>query len=90
MVDKLNIPVEDAEMFIEDILTYVEVIIPREGVKIVERDADDDKFINCALACEADFIVSGDSHLLNVGEYRGIKILNARRFLEELGLSIKV
>ena len=87
MVDKLNISAEDAEIFIEDILTYTEVVKVRERAKIVEGDPDDDKFFDCALACKADFIVSGDSDLLNVGEYRGIKILTARRFLEELELA---
>ena len=30
---------------------------------------------------EADYIVSGDRHLLDVGQYQGIKIMNAQAFL---------
>ncbi|MFH1774368.1 MAG: hypothetical protein ABH874_05365 [Methanobacteriota archaeon] len=34
-----------------------------------------DKFIECALTGEVDYIVSGDRHLLELKKYRGIKIL---------------
>jgi predicted nucleic acid-binding protein len=33
----------------------------------------------------ADFIVSGDLHLLGLGSWRGIPILGARDFLDRLG-----
>ncbi|RCK78438.1 MAG: hypothetical protein OZSIB_1358 [Candidatus Ozemobacter sibiricus] len=45
------------------------------------EDPDDDKFLECAIALNADFIVSGDRHLLELGDYMGIKILNPRDFL---------
>jgi predicted nucleic acid-binding protein len=48
----------------------------------VQDDPDDNKFIECALECRADYIVSGDTHLLNLKEYEGIKIINAGEFLE--------
>jgi predicted nucleic acid-binding protein len=38
----------------------------------------------CALDGQADLIVSGDRHLLDLGEYQGIPILTAREFLERL------
>lgn len=41
------------------------------------RDADDDAVLACALAAQADLIVSGDSDLLTLQEYEGIRIVNA-------------
>ena len=45
-------------------------------------DADDDKFLACALSCGAGTIVSGDKHLLDVSGYRGIEVLRPRAFVD--------
>ena len=55
-----------------------------ECPKIVEEDPDDDLVLATALEGEADFIVSGDKHLLSLGEFRGIKIVTVREMLEIL------
>jgi uncharacterized protein len=47
----------------------------------ITADADDDKFIALALAGEAQYIVSGDDHLLRLGHYQGITILKPAAFL---------
>lgn len=48
---------------------------------VVAQDADDDKFIECALLAGAMAIVSGDHHLLDLGGYEGIPILSAAEFV---------
>ena len=53
-----------------------------EGV--IPDDPADEKVLACAVDAEADVIVSGDSHLLDLGEYEGIPVLTARAFLERL------
>jgi uncharacterized protein len=50
----------------------------------VPDDPKDEMFLACALDGQADVIVSGDHHLLDLGVYRDIPIINARRFLEQL------
>jgi putative PIN family toxin of toxin-antitoxin system len=50
-------------------------------LKVVKKDPDDDKFIECAVALKADLIVSGDKSLLAVGKYQGIPILSPADFL---------
>lgn len=50
-------------------------------VHVVADDPDDDKFIECALVADATAIVSGDHHLLELGEYEGIPVLSAAEFL---------
>jgi putative PIN family toxin of toxin-antitoxin system len=54
------------------------------SVEVVENDPDDDKFLACALALEADCIVSGDSDLLSLESYMGIPIVSPRAFLDAL------
>lgn len=53
-------------------------------VDVVSDDPDDNKFIACALALEAAYIVSGDSDLLKLKSYMGTPIVTPRRFLEIL------
>ena len=40
-------------------------------------DPDDDYVLACALAANADWIVSGDRHLLNLKHYHGMRIIDA-------------
>ena len=54
------------------------IIKPVHNEKVA---GDDDKFINCALSAKA-LVVSGDSHLLNLENYKGIKIITPKEFLE--------
>jgi len=52
-----------------------------EGGRIVLADPDDDVFLHCALVAGADYVVSGDRHLLDLGEYGRISILTVDDFL---------
>jgi uncharacterized protein len=49
----------------------------------VSADADDDKFIACAVAGSLQIIVSGDRHLLDISTYRNVPVLKPRRFVDE-------
>jgi putative PIN family toxin of toxin-antitoxin system len=52
-----------------------EIVVPATMVAAVPRDPDDDRVLATALAGEADFVVSGDAHLLNLKHYQGIPIV---------------
>jgi len=47
------------------------------------RDPNDDMVIECAVEAGATVIVTGDKDLLSLREYRGIRMLTAREFVEE-------
>ena len=48
----------------------------------VSRDADDDKFIACALASDTRTIISGDNDLLTVSGYESIQVVTPRIFVD--------
>jgi putative PIN family toxin of toxin-antitoxin system len=52
----------------------------------VPEDPKDEMILACALDGQADLIVSGDHHLLDLGEYQGIPILTVRQFMERLAV----
>ncbi len=51
---------------------------------VILADADDDAVLACALAAQAEAVVSGDRHLLSLRKYEGINILTATELLKEL------
>jgi putative PIN family toxin of toxin-antitoxin system len=48
----------------------------------ISRDKDDDSKIECGMMCHADFIITGDDDLLVLEEYKGIKIITPKEYLE--------
>lgn len=62
---------------------YVE---PEVALEVVEDDPDDNRVLECAVAAKANYIISGDKHLLDLGEYRGIEVLPPAGFIVLLSL----
>lgn len=56
----------------------------RQAHGAVPADPKDDMIIAAALEAQASYIVSEDKHLLELGEYQGIKIMNREPFEAEL------
>jgi len=69
---------------IEAVLKVVKFVEVTKKVKVVLEHPADDKFIDCALAARADYIVSGDKHLLKVGSYKKTRIVSVAEVLQIL------
>lgn len=52
---------------------------------VIKDDPDDNRVLECAVAAKADYIVSGDRHLLKLGSYRDIPIMTVRQFMDAIG-----
>ena len=57
---------------------------PASIAPVIADDPDDDEVLACAIAAQAEAIVSGDSHLIDLEEYRGIPIRTASELLGRL------
>ena len=51
-------------------------------LRVVKKDPDDDKFIECAVALKAEAIITGDKALRAIEEYMGITIVNPDQFFK--------
>lgn len=56
-------------------------VSPSSIPKVIQDDPKDDAILACANAGYAQYIVSGDRHLLKLGNYQGIKIVTPREFV---------
>jgi putative PIN family toxin of toxin-antitoxin system len=77
---------------VEAIAKILKVAVLTPGdltIDAVPDDPADDMVLACALEGKADFIISGDHHLLDLENYQGIKIVNPARFLELIDIMVK-
>lgn len=79
-----NLEKQEIDDIVNAVLYFTHLIEPKESVKVINDDPKDDKILDCAIACNADFIVSQDNHLLNLKTFRGIKIASPKEFLKTL------
>lgn len=49
--------------------------------RIIKEDPSDNQILAIAEEGKVDWIVSGDEHLLGLGEFKGIPIITAKKFL---------
>ena len=61
--------------------SFAEIVTPTETPAVVADDPDDDYFLACAVTGQADCLVTGDPHLLRLGNYETIPILSPADFL---------
>jgi uncharacterized protein len=61
---------------------------PTQPLRVVEADPDDDRVMECAVAADSQFIVTGDKHLLELGSYGQIQILKVADFLRLMQIPV--
>jgi uncharacterized protein len=84
---KFSTRLVQANISIEElVLGYASLAItvrPHKIAAVIKADPDDDKVLACAKTANAEIIASGDSHLLDLKEYEGIKIMTVNLLLEQ-------
>ena len=70
-----NFSDEEVSEIMEKVLAFVTLVSPQTKIKAVKDDPDDDIIIECALESESKYIITYDKHLLNLKEFRGIRII---------------
>jgi putative PIN family toxin of toxin-antitoxin system len=84
---KFKLSGEEIKALVEEyVLPFAEMVTVAEASVVIREDPADDKFLALAAAGRAHDIVSGDKHLLALREYRGVKIVTPREFLEAADL----
>lgn len=70
----------DPAELMESVTRVVHLVEPRVISRVVLDDPDDDKFIACARSADAAWIVTGDSHLLELRRHGAVRIGTPRQF----------
>jgi len=72
---------QEIDAYFDDLLMFAWIVEGNESVDVIKDDPTDNKYLVCAHEGEADYIVSGDHHLLDLKTYQGIEIIQAKAFL---------
>lgn len=77
-----NLEENEIKEIVSAIKEFSIVTSGKEKIDEIIVDPQDKMFLICAKEAEADFIVSGDKHLLNLRTFQGIPIVIARQFID--------
>ena len=67
--------------FVTDLGQRAIVVIPERRLEAVLADPSDNRVLEAAVAAQADYVVSGDQHLLGLKTYEGVQIVTPARFV---------
>ena len=78
---KFKLTSPEVRQAIDELLPYAEVALPRKRLRVIRRDPADNKFLECATAGKAQYLVSGNADLLSLGSFQGIRTVSVADFL---------
>ena len=78
---KFHVAEEDIRDFRQELLRFAKHVTPAEALDAVPGDKADNRILECAVAAGSETVVTGDQHLLSLGNFRGIRIQRVGEFL---------
>lgn len=79
--EKFGLSPQEIMPFLRNLRFHARHVETKSEIDVVTTDPTDNIFLECALDGGADFLISGDRHLLDIEVYKGIKIVRASEFL---------
>ena len=78
---KFRYPGAIVRTIVNELLAVSELVRPAMKVQVIKADPADNRILECALESRVVCIVTGDRHLLELGQFEGIPILDVATFL---------
>ena len=78
---KFGLTAKDILPFVKNLRNHAEFVETTGRISAVTVDPTDNIFLECAVDAKADYILSGDKHLLDLEMYEGIQIIRTKDFL---------
>lgn len=82
LVDKFGFTPERAQEAAQEVGDLSTLVTVPGQLKAVAADPDDDVIVECALTAGAEYVVTGDRHLIDMGRYADVSIVRPARFVE--------
>ena len=81
---KFNFPETLQAEIVETIFSMSAIVDVTEKIHIITEDSSDNKILECAVSAAADYIITGDKHLIGLKNFRGIEVLSPEDFFNKL------
>jgi putative PIN family toxin of toxin-antitoxin system len=82
--DKIKNKNLEMKRTIEKIISLSILVEPILKFNVIKEDPEDNKVLECAVEGNVDYILTNDNHLLKLKEFKEIKIVTPKEFLEIL------
>ncbi len=79
---------EMIQVILAELTGIADSVNPSKTIDVVLEDPGDNRILECALEAGANYIITGDFHLLKLSRYRNIEVVNAVAFLEKLSSAV--
>ncbi|MBU4306138.1 MAG: putative toxin-antitoxin system toxin component, PIN family [Candidatus Omnitrophica bacterium] len=80
---KFNLTNEEIKYLLqEELVPFIKPVKVSTAIDVIKDDPSDNKFLSAAVDGKADYIISGDKHLLNLKKFRKIEIVSITEFLK--------
>ena len=82
--DKFRWPEEEVVKAQRQIARFTKRVQPTDTLHVITADPPDNRILECAVAAQADYIVSGDNHLLRLKQYGNAPIVKVADFMRRI------
>jgi putative PIN family toxin of toxin-antitoxin system len=78
---KFGFPSEVIQTILSELHAICTFVTPSERILEIQEDPDDNRIFECAVEASANYIISGDTHLLNLKQYQNVRIVSPDKYL---------
>ena len=78
---KFHVPNDKIHAFIQSMILMSDLVFITDSLDVIEDDPKDNMVLETALLGKANFIISGDKHLLKFKQYGKVRIIRSSEFL---------
>jgi len=78
---KFGFPSEVIRTVLSELRAIGNYITPSKQILEIQEDTDDNRIIECAVEANANYIIPGDTHLLNLKQYQNVKVVSPDEYL---------
>ena len=82
--DNFGQPENFVESQVSLVAKYSRLTKPNRKISVVKEDPKDDMVLECAASCKANYIITGDNHLLKLKKFEKILIITPKEFLDSI------
>lgn len=86
---KFGFQAEVIQAILSELNAIGHLIKPLSHVREIQEDADDNRILECAIEVSANYIISGDTHLLSLKKYRNIRVVSPAEYLKIISETVK-
>ncbi len=87
---KFGFPSEVIQTILSELNANGHVVVkPLAHICEIQEDADDNRILECAIEASANYIISGDTHLLNLKKFRNIRVVSPAEYLKITSETVK-